>query len=119
MPTVRFALNDEYYTRLERDAQNACMNIQDYIRFKLFNEITIFTVDEAIKRIKNGNFEDTEFTLPDVYGDEWTMSREDGAGALGKYFYNYISEHPELGIRFVPDKTIKRRAVYTLVKEGD
>lgn len=117
MPTVRFALNDEYYARLENDAQNAHMNIQDYIRFKLFNERTIFTVDEAVKRIKNGNWENIEFTLPDVYGDDWTMSREDGAGALGKYFFNHIIEHPELGIQFVPDRLIKRRAVYTYKKE--
>lgn len=109
MPTVRFALNDEYYARLENDAQNANMNIQDYIRFKLFNETTIFTVDEAVKRIQNGKFEGIEFTLPDVYGDDWTMSREDGAGAFGKYFFNYISEHPELGIRFIANK---RKAVY-------
>ena len=117
MPTVRFALNDEYYTRLENDAQNAHMNVQDYIRFKLFNETTIFTVDEAVRRIQNGNFENIEFTLPDVYSDDWTMSREDGAGALGKYFFTYITDHPELGIRFVPDRTIKRRAVYTYKKE--
>ena len=117
MPTVRFALNDEYYTRLENDAKDAHMNIQDYIRFKLFNERTIFTVDEAVRRIKEGNWENIEFTLPDVYGDDWTMSREDGAGALGKYFFNDITEHPELGIKFVPDRLIKRRAVYTYRKE--
>lgn len=117
MPTVRFALNDEYYTRLENDAKDAHMNIQDYIRFKLFNERTIFTVDEAVRRIKEGNWENIEFTLPDVYGDDWTMSREDGAGALGKYFFNHITEHPELGIKFVPERLIKRRAVYTYKKE--
>lgn len=119
MPTVRFALNDEYYHRLENNAQNANMNIQDYIRFRLFNEITIFTVEEAVRRIRDGNFEDTEFTLPDVYGDNWTMSREDGAGALEKHFYNYITEHPELGIHFIPDRTIKRRAVYTYNRRED
>lgn len=117
MPTVRFALNDDHYCKLENDAQNANMNIQDYIRFKLFNETTIFTVDEAIRRIKEGGFENTEFTLPDVYGDDWTMSREDGAGVLGKHFFNHIAKHPELGIRFVPDRTIKRRVVYTYQKE--
>lgn len=117
MPTVRFALNNEYYTRLEDDAKDANMNIQDYIRFKLFNERTIFTVDEAVRRIKEGNWENIEFTLPDVYGDDWTMSRADGAGALGKYFFNHITEHPELGIKFVPDRLIKRRAVYTYKKE--
>ena len=93
------------------------MNIQDYIRFKLFNERTIFTVDEAVRRIKEGNWKNIEFPLPDVYGDDWTMSREDGAGALGKYFFNHITEHPELGIKFVPDRLIKRRAVYTYKKE--
>lgn len=118
MPTVRFALNDEYYTRLENDAQNAHMNIQDYIRFKLFNETTIFTVDEAVRRIIEGNFENIEFTLPDVFGDDWTVGREDGAGALGKHFFNYITNHPEIGIRFMPDRLIKRRAVYTYRKEG-
>ena len=75
------------------------------------------TVDEAVRRIKEGNWENIEFTLPDVYGDDWTMSREDGAGALGKYFFNHITEHPELGIKFVPDRLIKRRAVYTYKKE--
>lgn len=117
MPTVRFALNDEYYSRLENDAHDARMNIQDYIRLKLFGEKTIFTVDEAVRRIHAGSFDGIEFTLPDVYGDDWTMSREDGAGALGKHFFNHITDHPELGIRFVPDRTIKRRAVYTYKKE--
>ena len=55
MPTIRFALSDEYYARLESDAQNTNMNVQDYIRFRLFNETTIFTVDEAVQRIKNGS----------------------------------------------------------------
>ena len=118
MPTIRFSLSDEYYHRLENDAKNAYMGVQDYIRFKLFAETNIFTVTEAIRRIKEGNFENIEFTLPDVYGNDWTMRREDGAGALGKYFFNYITEHPELGIRFVPNRTIKRRAVYTYKKEG-
>lgn len=117
MPTVRFALNDEYYTRLENDAKDAHMNIQDYIRFKLFNERTIFTVDEAVRRIKEGNWENIEFTLPDVYGDDWTISREDGAGALGKNFFDHITKHPELGIKFIPDRQIERRAVYIYKKE--
>lgn len=113
MPTIRFALNDENYTRLENDAKDAHMNIQDYIRFKLFNETTIFSVDEAIKRIKEGNFENTEFSLPEVYGNDWTMTKEDGAGALGKRFNNYITNHPELGIHVVPDIKINRCYVYT------
>lgn len=117
MATFRFDLNDHYSERLKNDANSMHMNIQDYIRFKLFNETTIFTVDEAVKRIQNGNFENTEFTLPDVYGEnEWTIERGP-AGVFGKNFYNHITDHPELGIRFIPNRTIKRRAVYTYNKE--
>lgn len=113
MATFRFDLNEEYGARLERLAADAHMNVQDFIRFKIFSETTIFSVGEAILRIENGDFEDKEFTLPDVYGDDWSMRREDGAGSLGKSFFNYITDHPELGIRFVPGRRIKRRAVYT------
>lgn len=118
MATFRFDLNDEYSKKLKTLAEDKRMSIQDFIRYKIFDETTIFTIDEAVTRIQNGNYKDKEFTLPDVYGDDWTMSREDGAGALGKNFFNYITDHPELGIRFIPDRTIKRRAVYTYNKEG-
>ena len=119
MATFRFDLNEEYSKRLEKCAKDAHMNIQDYIRFKIFNETTIFNVDEAVKRIQNGNFENLEFTLPDVYGeDEWTIERGP-AGVFGKNFYNHITDHPELGIRFVPNRTIKRRAVYTYKKQDE
>ena len=67
----------------------------------------------------NGNFENKEFTVPDAYTEEeWAGIDRGNAGVLGKNFYNYITEHPELGIRFVPNRTIKRRAVYTYKKEG-
>lgn len=120
MATYRFDLNKDYSKKLENLAAEKHMNVQDFIRFKIFNETTIFTVDEAVKRIQNGEFENTEFTLPDVYGeDEWTIERGP-AGVFGKNFYNHITNHPDLGIRFVPDRTIKRRAVYTYKKkEGD
>jgi hypothetical protein len=120
MATYRFDLNKEYSEKLENLAAEKHMNVQDFIRFKIFNEATVFTVNEAVKRIQNGEFENTEFTLPDVYGeDEWTIERGP-AGVFGKNFYNHITNHPELGIRFVPNRTIKRRAVYTYKKkEGE
>ena len=111
MATYRFDLNKEYSEKLENLASEKHMNVQDFIRFKIFNETTIFTVDEAVKKIQNGDFENIEFTLPDVYGDEWTIERGP-AGVFGKNFYNHITDHPNLGIRFIPDRTIKRRAVY-------
>ncbi|RJQ25110.1 DUF1413 domain-containing protein [Candidatus Parcubacteria bacterium] len=120
MATYRFDLNKEYSEKLEKLAAEKHMNVQDFIRFKIFNETTIFTVDEAVKRIQNGGFENTEFTLPDVYGeDEWTIKRGP-AGVFGKNFYIHITNHPELGISFSPDRTIKRRAVYTYKRmKGD
>lgn len=119
MATYRFDLNKEYSELLEQQAKDHHMNIQEYIRYKLFNVVTIFSVDELIKRIINGNFENKEFTVPDAYTEEeWAGIDRGNAGVLGKNFYNYITEHPELGIRFVPNRTIKRRAVYTYKKEG-
>lgn len=112
MATFRFDLNEEYSTKLESLAEEAHMNVQDFIRFKIFSETTIFTVDEAVTRIQNGDFEDKEFSLPDAYGDAWTINRGP-AGVFGKNFYNHITDHPGLGIRYVPGRTIKRRAVYT------
>ena len=118
MPTFRFNLNQEYSEHLEADAAAKRMNIQEYIRYKLFGEVTIFSVDEVINRIQAGGFENKEFTVPDVYTDEeWSQIDRGNAGVLGKNFYNHITEHPELRIRFVPDCTIKRRAVYSYMKE--
>ena len=117
MPTFRFDLNEEYSKKLEAAAAEKRMNIQEYIRYKLFNEKTIFSVDEVIKRIQAGGFEGKEFTVPDVFSDdEWSQIDRGNAGVLGKNFYIHITENPDLGIRFVPNKTIKRRAVYTYLQ---
>ncbi len=118
MATFRFDLNQEYGERLEADAKAKHMNIQEYIRYKLFGEVTIFSVNEVIKRIQEGCFENKEFTVPDVYTDEeWSRIDKGNAGVLGNNFYKYITKHPELGIRFVHGRTIKRRAVYSYMKE--
>lgn len=119
MATYRFDLNKEYSEKLENLAEENHMNVQDFIRFKIFNETTIFTVEEAVKRIQNEKkFENKEFTLPDVYSEEeWTIEKG-AAGVFGKNFYNHITKHSELGIRFCPDRKIKRRTVYTYKKKG-
>ena len=65
MPTYRFDLNEEYGKRLEKDAEDSMMTVQDYIRSRLFPSENIFTVLELVKRIKaKGPFE--EFTIPDL-----------------------------------------------------
>ena len=120
MATYRFDLNEEYSRRLEEAAVENRMNVQEYIRYKLFGEKTIFSVDEVVRRILAGGFDGSVFTVPDVYTEqEWSGIDRGNAGVLGKNFYNHVMEHPELGIRFVPDRTIKRRAVYTYTRQMD
>lgn len=120
MATIRFDLNDEYKAKLEQAAEKMQMSVQDYIRYKLFGIKTIFTVDEAVRRIQNSDFNNLEkypngFTLPDVYAAEWVIERGP-AGVFGKKFYNYIIDNPDLGIRFKDMGKNGRRAHYTYNK---
>ena len=122
MPTIRFDLNEEYKAKLEDAANEMHMKLQDYIRYKLFDLRTIFTVDEAVKRIQNGEFDDTAkypdgFTLPDVYGAEWTIERGP-AGVFGKTFFYYVTqENPDLGIKFKDMGKNGRLAHYTFHRD--
>lgn len=121
MATFRFDLNEEYSQKLKDAAAEKRMSIQEYIRYKVFDEITIFSVDEVIRRIMNRDLieKGKEFTMPDVFRyEEWSQIDRGNAGVLGKNFYLYTKEHPELEIEFVPDKQIKRRAVYIYKKNS-
>lgn len=112
MPTIKFSLDEEYYNRLKTAAEREGMTPQDYIRYKLFDLNTIFSVEEAVRRVHNGNYKDQRFSLPDLYGDAWTLERG-SAGVFGKNFYHYISEHTELGIRALGYDKKTRREIYT------
>jgi len=119
MPVVKLTLNDESYQELQRLADANNQSMQDYIRSKIFGE-SIFTVDEAIRRIQAGNFDNPDlypdgFELPDVYGDDWTIARGP-AGVFGKHFFNFVEANPELGIKFKDMGKYGRRAVYTYSK---
>ena len=116
MPTIKFSLNDEYYSKLEAAAANKGMTIQDYIRYKLFDLNTIFTVEEAVRRFQQGDFKNAPFSLPDLYAESWTLERG-MAGVFGKNFYNYISEHTELGIKALGYDKKTRREIYIYEKE--
>lgn len=113
MPVVKLSLTDEYYQQIEEKAEENNQSIQDYIRNTLFQINTIFTPEEAVRRIQQGDFEDKEFTLPEVYGDSWTIERGP-AGVFGKKFYNYIEDNPDLGIEFLNMGKYGRRATYKL-----
>lgn len=115
MPVVRISLNDESYEELQGMAKGENLSIQDYIRKVVFKkEATIFTVEEAVRRIQAGAVDHLEeFTLPDVYSDEWVIERGP-AGVFGKNFFNYVEEHTELGIHFKDMGKYGRRATYIL-----
>ncbi|MFC7782899.1 hypothetical protein ACFQWC_00215 [Rossellomorea sp. GCM10028870] len=83
----------------------------------IFQNDTIFTLEEAFKRIREGNFEiGDEFGLPDVYGKDWTIQRGP-AGVFGKKFFNLINAYPDLGIKFKDMGKYGRRAVYKIGKK--
>lgn len=114
MPVVKLTLNEEYYQKLMDMATSENKSMQDYIRDKIFNIQSIFTPEEAVRRIKNGAVDGlSEFTLPDVYGDDWTIERGP-AGVFGKTFYKYTVNNPELGIKFLNMGKYGRRATYQL-----
>lgn len=117
MPVVKLTLSEEYYEILSEMAKTKGMSIQDFIRDKLFDEDTIFTPEEAIRRALDGRFSDgREFSLPDVYEDDWTIERG-SAGVFGKRFYNYIMDG-DTRIEFVGMDKYGRRAMYK-IKEAN
>lgn len=120
MPVLKLTLSDESYQDLQRLAEASNQSMQDYIRSTLFGK-SKFTVDEAVRRIQAGEFDNPElypdgFELPDVYGEEWTIPRGP-AGVFGKNFFNHVTANPQLGIRFKGMGKYGRRAVYTYKKE--
>lgn len=112
--TVKVTLSHEWYEKLEQEAADAGRSIQDIIRDRVCEEEKVFIPEEAVRRIKCGAIKGKAdgFTLPDVYGTDWTISRG-AAGVFGKNFFNYTSQHPEHGIRFKDMGPYGRRAVYT------
>lgn len=70
------------------------MTIQDYIRYKLFDLNTIFTVEEAVRRVQIGDYKNKPFSLPDLHGDSWTLER----GMAGVFAKIFMTISP-LGIR--------------------
>ncbi len=121
MPIVKLTLSEEHYNLLKEMAERENQSMQDYIRSQIFDENTIFTPEEAVNRIKHGNFSDEKFpdgfTLPDVYAKEWTIERGP-AGVFGKKFYNYVVNNPDTGIRFMGMGKYGRRAVYKLAEKS-
>lgn len=102
MPEIGIDVNNNAKERLERKAEEMDMTLEAYIRYQLFGINASFTVDEAVRMIQAGDFDDQEkypdgFSLLDVYGDGWSIP--DGyAGRFGTLFYEHVINNPELGV---------------------
>lgn len=111
MAVYKFTLNDEYSQKLEKMAKEDGVSVQDCIRNRIFNLTTIYTPVEAVKRAIKKYKKDECFTLPELYGDDWTIQRG-VAGAFGKQFFNYIKHECPEKIQYVGMTDYGRHAQY-------
>lgn len=113
MAVIKLSLSDEYYDKLQEMAQSEKMSIQDYIRDRLFSEKSIFTPVEAVKRALDKYNSGDCFTVPELYGGDWTIERGI-AGVFGKRFFNYIEDGGSDKIEFVGMTNYGRHAQYRM-----
>lgn len=114
MAVFKFSLDDEYSQILEEMARQDGVSVQDCIRNRLFDLKTIFTPVEAVSRAMKKYGKGDCFTLPELYGDDWTIQRG-VAGAFGKQFFHYVSEECSDTIQFVGMTDYGRHAQYKIV----
>lgn len=116
MPIVKLSLTDDEYFDLQNLADEEKMSIQDLIRYKLLSKKnpSIFVPEEAVKRaLEKFKKEDAPFTLPDIYGDEWSNLNPRMTGVFGKRFFNYLKTIDLIEyVGMTPDR---RRATYKII----
>lgn len=113
MPIIRFAVSEAYYVRLTREAETAGYSLQEYIRSVLFQEPTIYTAAEAVRRALHKYKAGDTFSLPDLY-EEWDLQRGP-AGAFGKQFFAYVEKEVPDKIKFNGMTDCNRRAQYLIL----
>lgn len=116
MPVIKISLTKDQDEELRNLANEKEMSIQDFIRYTLFSKKnpSIFVPEEAVKRaLKKFSKEDPPFSLPDVYGDEWSKLDPRMTGVFGKRFFNYLKNFDSIDFAgMTPDG---RRATYRVV----
>jgi hypothetical protein len=118
--TIRFTVSDERYIELEEKAAKKGQSLQSYLRSVLFNEKDIYSPLEAYARALNPDFKSTiqakrakYFELRDLYNeDEWSEMSTGSAGSLGRAFYDWVVEHPEITIEYYDGGRNGKRARY-------
>lgn len=116
MPIIKISLTEDEYQEIEVLANNEKMSIQDFVRYKMLSKKnpSIFTPEEAVERaLKKFKKSDEAFTLPDIYGDEWSNLNPRMTGVFGKRFFNYLKNIDS--IKFVGMTLDGRRATYKIM----
>lgn len=93
MPVIKISLTEEEFRQLEELAAQQGMSIQDLFRFKLLNKKnpSIFTPEEAMRRALekfSSKGPGYRFTLPDIYGSDWSKLPSRMTGTFGKQVRN-------------------------------
>lgn len=114
MPEIRIAVSEEQYQQLLQMAKEQGSSIQDIIRNKMFEQETIYTPAEAVRRALEKYKSGDRFTLTDLYPNEWNLERG-VAGVFGRQTYKYISENYRDRIVYIGRNKQKRQAEYEII----
>ncbi|MCM1328526.1 MAG: hypothetical protein NC253_03720 [Ruminococcus sp.] len=109
MPVIKFSVSESDYKTIETNANAQKMRIPEFVRSAVLNTPSIFTPIEAEKRALAQFAPGVEFTLPQIYGEDWEGIGKSGGG-FGTSFYNYIIKY-STKIEFV---RYKRYAIYKI-----
>ena len=88
--TIKITLTDDNYDKI-MNKKDKYESIQDYILFKLTNEVNIYSTKEIVNRCKKLKT-NTTFTLRDLYSDEeWPENGK--SGNLCRKFNGFIKKY--------------------------
>lgn len=113
MPVIKFSVSEEHYHQLEELAKEQGVTIQDIVRKRVFNEDTIYTPAEAVRRALENYTKGDRFTIPDLF-PTWNLKRG-AAGIFGRQCFNYIKEEYKDKIVYVGTNKQKRQAEYEII----
>lgn len=118
MPVIKISLNQAQYEALSQMAKQEGISIQDVIRGKLFEKQVQFTPADAVNRALSRYQAGELFTLPEVYGENWTLGRGE-AGTFGKQFSRYVTEEYPEKIEYVGLTNRGRHAQYRILASSE
>lgn len=114
MPVIKISLTDAQYEALNTMAGSMGISIQDLIRTKVLGEEQMeFTPADAVQRVFAKYQVGDLFTIPELYGEEWSVMRRGVAGVFGKQFFHYVADTCPEKIMCI-DRT-GRHALYKVV----